>query len=553
MRAVLGLALGACLCACHQPEAPKVCEQGLKVPQVQVVGVDAPFEVRIEPGCDGLSATPTFKQVGGPEVKFTTSGWMLHGQSPALKDLGLDLTTPGLVAVSPRTDGTVRFEATLESEGQRWSVPVELRALHRSGGLINVGVGHRLLLAGSGWRPKAPSAAVEFRDLGEASTLRLRAPGPHVFVRGEQTLRLVAGRYEDVPLDCGRCHAEQVAAAQNSPMTHVLSRGLAGELGADYDPGCVIGCHTVGVVDALDGGFWDVSRDFHASALRGKYEALPAALQRLSSVGCLACHGPATLPEVASRKQAGRTALCASCHDAPPRYGHVQAFSGTTMARGNTVAQSHDLIACARCHTTRGARQPGATASASGLDCIACHEPHGPSVGALLRQVSPPEAVADIKDPATRLCNSCHAEPAWSTAGLVLLGRGGRDLRTGRPVSIKGPHAELECTDCHRHGPDVERGADHGFAARLDDPYCRRCHEDPPSWTPPEGSAGHALGVPGFDLESKEGRLAYHRWLLDQDRAALVHNAPFARWLAERAAERPVPPAAPVEPSPAQP
>ena len=83
-----------------------------------------------------------------------------------------------------------------------------------------------------------------------------------------RTLDLIAGRYEDVPLDCSRarCHAEMLASSLVNPMTTVMARLLDGfpkqapnaEHWAEY-PGCALSCHATGEPGISDGGFHDLA------------------------------------------------------------------------------------------------------------------------------------------------------------------------------------------------------------------------------------------------------------------------------------------------------
>ena len=107
----------------------------------------------------------------------------------------------------------------------------------------------------------------------------------------------------------------------------------------------------------------------------------------------------------------------------------------------------------------------------------------------------------------------------------------------------EAPHAELGCTGCHQHGPEVERGRAHGFVARMDDPACTRCHAlGFKGSTLPELASHHATDGGQTALDTPEGRRRRNARLLAGDRAAWVHNAGYALQLAEGVS--PVTPAA---------
>src|SRR5690606_19486351 len=69
----------------------------------------------------------------------------------------------------------------------------------------------------------------------------------HLVDADGRELSLSVGRHDETPLDCGRsgCHQPQAEQALGSPMTHVLARGLSGELGP-YPGSCALGCHSAG-------------------------------------------------------------------------------------------------------------------------------------------------------------------------------------------------------------------------------------------------------------------------------------------------------------------
>ena len=95
-------------------------------------------------------------------------------------------------------------------------------------------------------------------------------------------------------------------------------------------PECAVACHTTGEPGTNDGGFSHVFESSVSPRFRTISAELPRALRRLGGVGCLACHGPARVPPDSARWAVLRSDVCATCHDAPPRYGHVAAFATTT-------------------------------------------------------------------------------------------------------------------------------------------------------------------------------------------------------------------------------
>src|SRR5262249_22353462 len=139
-------------------------------------------------------------------------------------------------------------------------------------------------------------------------------------------------------------------------MTRIFFRGVSGQLGPDYDPRCAVACHAIGEPGLDDGGFVSVAPRFEDARLLprgepGAWDHLPSVLPRLGGVGCTGCHGPGAIPERTGRWAILRVEVCASCHDAPPRYGHVVAWRTSAMARSDAQAETR-VGRCAACHTT---------------------------------------------------------------------------------------------------------------------------------------------------------------------------------------------------------
>ena len=474
-----------------------------------------------------------------------------------------------------------------------------MSAAARARGLPNVVVGARLYLGGEGWHVvSAPGDS--HASIAEHAGFAAIAPDVRgAFTLGDgagRSVRLVAGKYDETPLDCGRsdCHSEVAEIARSSPMATILQRGLDAPFGGDY-PACASGCHTLGEPGLDDGGFAAVAhalgRSFSDLA-RGGFHELPAPLQRLGGVGCLGCHGPGAIPEPNGRHALVRSDVCATCHDAPPRYGHVVAWRASRMARADADPRTLGEP-CARCHTTWGALghrewRPPAEAPPAGIACAACHAVHpvsrdAPASSARPRGVGQTCAEALPRDTAvpaflvnaigprakkSRVCLSCHtplpddASPNGSSAA-IWGGRGGVDPGTGTPLAGAAPHGDVEggCIGCHHEGPaGLEHGASHAFVARRDG--CKTCHAErsDPSiraraerlWNALQGPSGpvpsvltnpvagsgpvHANGA-RLDRTTPRGRAAWDVALVLEDPAADAHNAPYARLLLD-AAER---------------
>jgi hypothetical protein len=566
------------------------------------VGFDAAFSVEVRPLCARASeGTIAWRQVEGASARALVPdarGMGLSARTPTLAEALGGPPAWGLVPLSPRTQGALLFEATW-SDGQGASERHTARvvAAARARGLPNVPLGAAQYLGGAGWRlearPGGSTAALV--SASGATSLTPDVAGDYRLVDGAgRALALRAGRYDSTPLDCGRsgCHVDLARAADASPMTSVLARGIVpaaaasppvARFGAGY-PRCALACHATGEPGVADGGFAHVHHELATDALGPRaWETVPAPLRRLGGVGCLACHGPGALPEATSRWSVLRADVCATCHDAPPRYGHVGAWRASAMARADRDPRAAREPACARCHTTwgflaasRGAdasapvdRRPPAEVGGVGITCAACHAVHDPaSTGRtprLLRATPVPAVLAGAPlHDRSRVCLGCHApEPGEgapsASAAALWAGRGGLDPATGRALEAPAVHGAVAggCVGCHRSGPEgLERGGNHSFVARRAD--CASCHakglpQDDlaararalwatlPATARGEGEGAgppHARTAVRFDRGTPLGRAAWNISLVLEDRAAAAHNAPYARQLlaaAERA------------------
>ena len=559
-------------------------------------------------------------QVGGPalrDVVIGEGGLRFSARTPRLADCKEGPLPWGVIPLSPRTRGEIvlRAEWRFAPDGTSHKETIVVAAAVRSRGLPNVPVDQRLYLGGSGWRINdAPSGASTNLDEHEGiASLRPNLRGTWQLVDGEgHALRIQAGRYVETPLDCGRagCHAEIARVAQSSPMTWALAHRLQGgarqtdasgaETRSAPDLACAVRCHVTGEPETHDGGFFEVASDLGVPVSLervGEVTELPRALRRLGSVGCLACHGPSALPEAHARWSILRSDVCAHCHDAPPRYGHVVAWRSTNMARADQDPRSRLDRACTPCHTTWGFlreldarhddqttdRSPPTRVGAVGIACAACHAVHEGSTGSESRPslLRVPHLAAMFDDvPAeartrSATCLACHAPRggarlAQASAAALWAGRAGVDPETGAPLIGPSPHFSVQggCVGCHRDGPDdIEHGQNHGF--RANPRRCTSCHDSAQNvtwsderakiekqtrdlWGDLLAAAGstresaaspldppHAKTAPVVDAETPLGRAAYDLSLLLEDRGFLAHNLPYARLLLE-AVKKPI-------------
>jgi hypothetical protein len=545
------------------------------------LGRDALFVVDAILGCPAASDALAWRQISGPPLRDVhADGARLEARTaPAAGRDVAGLPSWGIVPVSARASDEIVLEATLRMSlgGPPAIGRVTLAAASRSRGLPNVAVDEGILLAGHGWTLQtAPRGAVErLRAAGDftalipdvAGTWLLRDDAGHA-------LSIHSGRYDETPLDCGRatCHGSIASAARESPMTEALHH-----LAAPARP-CAVACHATGEPGVHNGGFADLARELGAAVGEADWDELPRAARRVAGVTCLGCHGPGAIPEASARWAILRSDVCATCHDAPPKYGHVSAWQSTRMAMADVDPRTRSPGACARCHTTSGflaslsgepdTRQTPAGIPPMGIACAACHAPHQPHDGkasaGLVREVPRPAWLDGLALAApSAICVPCHSPttpdatlPPSASAASIWAGRGGVDPETGAPLATAAVHAGVSggCNGCHSGGrANLERGKGHAFTAVAS---CDPCHvtrpdvaavdralrdeatsllakvvamRGPPRALAPDGEPRHT--VEGHLRDDPAGRAEYDTLLVLEDPAAGAHNAPFARAL----------------------
>ncbi|MSP17061.1 MAG: hypothetical protein EXR73_10705 [Myxococcales bacterium] len=564
MRAALVAALAiACAGACAARDAPVTpatddggwFELGPDRPQL---GFDTPFELVATPAsATAARGELTWRQVSGPSVIWRAEerGWRLVVRTPTLAAARPGPLPAGIVSFSPATRGEVVFEATWRgAEHAEVRRSVRLAATARATGIPTVGLGHAVVLAGAGWRlaEKPRGARATLTSGPDFATLIPDATGRWALIDAAGAeLALRSGRADEMQLDCARsgCHASAGHGVVGSPMTNALARVFDGARGGARDgarggardgaddPRCTIACHAAGEPGLEDGGFAHVAGELGVTlptrGAPGAWAKLPRALRRVGGVGCIACHGPAAVPEPGARWSVLRSDVCAVCHDAPPRYAIVAEWRAGRMARADALPGTRDEP-CARCHTTAGflaalgVRPVGANGTPPpdvgpvGIACAACHAAHGDRIGralirrvpvppdaaALFSAVSPPGGAVPVAAPSpggavpvaapsaggavpvaapsaggavplavdapSAICLPCHAQPA-STVSL-LAATGGLVVATGAPLLGESAHLAVPdlCLGCH---------AGHAFAPALARCSTATCH---PTGAPPE-------------------------------------------------------------------
>jgi hypothetical protein len=236
--------------------------------------------------------------------------------------------------------------------------------------------------------------------------------------------------------------------------------------------------------------------------------------------------------------------VCATCHDAPPRYPHVAQWNSTRMARADGRPETRERDECRGCHTTAGfLGRKAAPEHAIGIGCAACHAPHAREHGdKLLRRTALPRGFPELPPSAaaSRPCIGCHASPKdeapWASAATIVFG-------------ARHAHAELPggCIGCHGTPRDGRGRLDHGF--RVEPRTCKTCHASGTEEKKIGGVTireraeklaariGAAKGPPPphASPSARDDRAARLVRLVLEDPAAAIHNAPHARALLDEA------------------
>src|ERR1017187_1192515 len=362
---------------------------------------------------------------------------------------------------------------------------------------------------------------------------------------------------------------------------------------ANEYPGCALACHATGQPDIADGGFHDVAVSMNRTGHeRTRWPELPRMLRRLGGAGCLSCHGPGAIPDPRASWTTLRSEVCAICHDDSSVYRHVVAWRSSTNSRADRDPDAASKSECVRCHTTWGfllAEKPQqskkAAAAASkdhltfmaslrppeqagpiGIACPACHDSHpsvdanGKTPHALLRKVAHPVLLPALPAESARrseICLPCHtpgesatSAPFASTAA-IWLGRGGLDPATGAAMEGPAPFADLEGGCLHCHKGDGSRGGSHTFASRWQD--CAECPKDDPKRPGSVFQRARQLYLDArryrvlgdvrplhaskatIRRDTPVGRALWNLLLLLEDKAAEIHNPPYAQALLDSA------------------
>jgi hypothetical protein len=556
------------------------------------IGFAAPFEIRVKLGCaEARRGAISWRQIEGPalaELTVREAGLRLRARTLPLATLHPEPLAHGIVPLSPRTQGRYVLEAVWRGDaGSTLRRTLTITSIARATGVPSIAVSQQVLLGGSGWHVQkpAPNGQAQVQTVGALALFAPDVPGRWLLEdAAARPLTLQAAWHDTTPIDCGRagCHASAAQGATDSPMSHAFERRFDASPATLASLACTLDCHVVGERGLHDGGFLDVAAGLDWRWLgRVSWQDLPQALRRLGGVRCTSCHGPGAIPEAGARSKILQSDVCANCHDAPPRYLHVEQWRASRMSRADAKPETRAQPACERCHTTGGflaaidVRPRSDPAEPGGIACAACHAPHAVHrADALVRSVPVPSALggeaAGRLDARSALCASCHAPlegaplPAASAAALWAGRVRVPDAnKSGEWELVRGPaphgSAANGCIGCHgAHAPAGQGVArlDHSFRVRS--AACATCHEanDPAHASAPRAelrsrvielerriarscvqASGartddppHATTTTGCRSQSLT-RALYELRLLVEDPAAWVHNAAFARQL----------------------
>jgi hypothetical protein len=484
------------------------------------VGFDTRFQVQVRHNClPEQRGQIAWRQLAGPalaDLQVSDGGFTLSARTARFAEVHPEPAADGgIVPISPRTQGRVVLEASWAgSDGQVTTRTLTISAAARATGLSSIAVSQPIVLAGTGWsvqkRPAGGHASLRAAD--GLTFFTADASGSWTLEQDHaRTLKLHALTHDATPYDCGRaeCHAAISAHTASSPMSRALAEPLS-MVTDSAATSCMLDCHVLGERGLSDGGFRAVAARLGFTwNEHTRWDDLPQALRRLGGVRCSACHGPGAIPPPEQRSAILASDVCASCHDAPPRYVHVAQWRSGRMASSDREPATRQEP-CAQCHTTAGflahvgdrkiSEEPPPRAEPVGIACAACHAPHSAERGArLIRNVNVKGDAAAagelFPEPSTTLCRSCHA-PLSAAARAVVdtstahvaaasgtlwasqvavpaqQGAGWETLRS-RSVHDQVPRG---CVGCHGGGALAQGAVDHSF--RAEPRACATCHAD---------------------------------------------------------------------------
>jgi hypothetical protein len=180
-------------------------------PKARVVGPEQRFEIRAFERCDEAKSSRLEFRIPSDapldDVRIENGGRTLSAKTRGLDRLRRRPAW-GIVPVSAarRSMTEITARATFP-KGEPLERTIEVSALSRSSGLSSIAEGHPVLLAGSGFRlqKKPEGSRAGLRPVGELTELVPDVRGDFELADGVgRKLVIQSGRYDEMPLDCGR-------------------------------------------------------------------------------------------------------------------------------------------------------------------------------------------------------------------------------------------------------------------------------------------------------------------------------------------------------------
>jgi DmsE family decaheme c-type cytochrome len=246
------------------------------------------------------------------------------------------------------------------------------------------------------------------------------------------------GRYAE-PGICATCHADQAASIVHTAHGRTAKKSWDGAASCES-------CHGPGAAHVEAGGG------------KGTILNLRELAPEESSALCLDCHEQGERSRWKGSHHEQRDLTCITCHKIHHE-GQVPA----------NLLHKDEFATCGACHLKRKAslmRSSHMPLREGSMNCSSCHDPHGTTNPAMLKQFSVNEN-----------CYACHAEKR-------------------SPVLWEHPPVREDCTTCHDpHGSLHPR-----LLVAKQPRLCQQCHDELRHPTQPYASA--SIG-PGFFPNSR--------------------------------------------------
>lgn len=360
---------------------------------------------------------------------------------------------------------------------------------------------------------------------------------------------------------CKTCHPKEVEGWLGTGHADSLKPNIDNSVHPDaethFNERCGA-CHVTGYfvspVGDGSGGFKELAtkagwtfptfEEINAAGKSGKsnFDAMPAEVKALASIGCEQCHGPAAdhvnnnAPIMATSQNEG---TCNVCHNGSSRHNKGEQLSNAGHADAASAAFNEPIgptrQACVRCHSGDGfvsflknpTNQAAWTNTKQTIVCATCHDPHDATNPWQLRVNGTPieipfEVKKDVGLSAT--CFECHNSrtdpaaavkssfPHYSSVAEFLSDTGGVTYDADVPNS---PHGDLVGTDPIRNpaAKDNPDAAKFLFSAAGDEDGnipgpCVTCHMAP-IITDQKDPNFEKVGGHSFNTVSPDGTFEY--------------------------------------------